>query len=71
MVEETTVQDEHKGGKSRFALGVIAASAVWVILILVVIQYWRAPDYRAPTSAPSSLPRTVQPVVLKYCALMR
>jgi len=54
MVEETTVQDEHKGGKSRFALGVIAASAVWVILILVVIQYWRAPDYRAPTSAPAA-----------------
>jgi len=54
MVEETTVQDEHKGGKSRFALGVIAASAVWVILILVVMQYWRTPDYRAPTTAPAA-----------------
>jgi tetratricopeptide (TPR) repeat protein len=48
MVEETTVQDEHKVGKSRFALGIIAASAVWVILILVVIQYRRPPAAAHP-----------------------
>ena len=48
------MQNEHKGGKSRFALGVIAASAVWVVLILVVIQYWKTPDYRAPSSAPAA-----------------
>jgi streptogramin lyase len=54
MVEETTVQDEHKGGKSRFALGFIAASALWVVLIVVVIQYWKTPVYRPPTSAPAA-----------------
>jgi tetratricopeptide (TPR) repeat protein len=54
MVEETTVQDEHKGGKRRFALGFIAASALWVVLAVVVIQYWEAPVYRPPASAPAA-----------------
>jgi tetratricopeptide (TPR) repeat protein len=49
MLEETAVQNGRTGGKSRFVLGFIAASTLWVILTLVVVGYWKTPDYRAPS----------------------
>ncbi len=62
MVEPTIVENRHQGSKARFALGVIAASAVWVVLILVVMQYWRTSSpvastpARATTQAPATRP---------------
>lgn len=47
MVDRPTKGPEERVSKGRFALGFIAASAVWIVLILLVAQYWRTPGHGA------------------------
>jgi Domain of unknown function (DUF4034) len=58
MGDETTARSERRGGKSRFALGFIAASALWVALTLLAVEYWRTPDHGSPAvpSAADQIP---------------
>jgi hypothetical protein len=55
MVEEPAVQNERKGHKSRFALGFIAASALWVVFTLAVV-HWKTVNREAPTAVPAPHP---------------
>lgn len=61
MVEEATVQNESKGGTSRFVFGFIAASALWGALILVADQGWRSPAHGTPAAAPAGRQSVASP----------
>ena len=54
MFDQTPVGNERQGGKSRFAVGFIAASALWILLILAIVQYGRTPRSGASTAIPAA-----------------
>ena len=58
------MQNERKSAKSRFVLGFIAASALWIVLILVVMQYLRTPLYQAPATVLVPLRGPASPALL-------
>lgn len=54
MVDQSPFGNEHEGGRARFALGFVAASFLWVVLILVVMQYWKSLDSGPTTALPAA-----------------